>query len=109
MRSRRRSRLSIRCHSIGRPPGSHLFLKHVPPRRAMRRDRFALGQTVATPGAFEAFARTGEAPLPFLAQHATGTWGELGDEDKAENEFALEHGFRILCAYRLTDNTRRWS
>jgi hypothetical protein len=74
----------------------------------MRRDRFALGQTVATPGAFEAFARTGEAPLPFLAQHATGTWGELGDEDKAENEFALEHGFRILCAYRLTDNTRIW-
>lgn len=76
--------------------------------KVMARDRFPLGQTVATPGALEAFARTGETPLPFLAQHASGDWGELDEGDKAENEFSLEHGFRILSAYRLSDQTRIW-
>ena len=72
----------------------------------MAKDRFPLGQTVATPGALEAFARTSETPLPFLARHVNGDWGELDDEDKAENEFSVEHGFRILSAYRLADDTR---
>jgi hypothetical protein len=75
---------------------------------AMARERFPLGQTVATPGALEAFTRTGEEPLPFLAQHANGNWGEVNDQDKAENEFSVEHGFRILSAYRLADDTRIW-
>jgi hypothetical protein len=84
-------------------------LKHVRSREVtVARDRFSLGQTVATPGALEAFARTGEEPLPFLAQHATGIWGELDDEDKAENDLAVQHGFRILSAYRLADDTRIW-
>lgn len=76
--------------------------------KIMARDRFPLGQTVATPGALEAFARTGEEPLPFLAQHATGTWGELDDNDIAANEVAVQRGFRILSAYRLADDTRIW-
>jgi hypothetical protein len=75
----------------------------------MATERFPLGQTVATPRALEAFVRAGETPLPFLAQHATGTWGELDDEDKAENEAAVERGFRILSAYRLADGTRIWT
>ena len=74
----------------------------------MARDRFPLGQTVATPGALEAFARTGETPLSFFAQHARGAWGELDEHDKAENEAAVENGFRILSAYRLADDTRIW-
>jgi hypothetical protein len=72
------------------------------------KDRFSLGQTVATPGALEAFTRTGDEPLSFLAQHASGNWGELDDKDKVENESSVEHGFRILSAYRLADDTRIW-
>lgn len=34
--------------------------------------KFELGQVVATPGALEAFKRTGEAPEYFLADHASG-------------------------------------
>jgi hypothetical protein len=30
------------------------------------------------------------------------------DVDKAANEAAVEHGFRILSAYRLADDTRIW-
>jgi hypothetical protein len=74
----------------------------------MARDRFPLGQTMATPGALEAFVRTGETPLPFLARHANGNWGDVDEHDKAENEFSVEHGFRILSAYRLADDTRIW-
>jgi hypothetical protein len=40
----------------------------------MAKERFPLGQTVATPGALEAFTRTGETPLPFLARHANRNW-----------------------------------
>lgn len=69
---------------------------------------FPLGQTVATPGALEAFARTGETPLPFLARHANGDWGVVDEHDKAENDLSVEHGFRILSAYRLADSTKIW-
>ena len=74
----------------------------------MARARFELGQTVATPGALEAFTRAGETPLPYLAQHAQGNWGEVDEQDKAENDFSVEQGFRILSAYRLADDTRIW-
>ena len=74
----------------------------------MARARFELGQTVATPGALAAFRRTGDTPLPYLARHANGNWGELDEKDKAENDFSVENGFRILSAYRLADDTRIW-
>ena len=70
--------------------------------------RFPLGRTVATPGAIEALVRAGETPLPYLARHVAGDWGDLDQDDKAENESALKDGLRILSAYRLADNTRIW-
>ncbi|MDP2895515.1 MAG: hypothetical protein Q8Q12_03020 [bacterium] len=70
--------------------------------------RFALGQLVATPGALQALEATGQAPLEFLRRHVSGDWGDLGDEDRKENELSLEHGFRILSAYRLSDGTKVW-
>ena len=70
--------------------------------------RFPLGRTVATPGAIEALVRAGETPLPYLARHVAGDWGDLDQEDQAENESALKDGLRILSAYRLADNTRIW-
>ncbi len=70
--------------------------------------RFPLGRTVATPGAIEALVRAGETPLPYLARHVAGDWGDVDQDDKAENESALKDGLRILSAYRLADNTRIW-
>jgi hypothetical protein len=74
----------------------------------MAKVSFPLGQTAATPGALEAFARTGEIPLRFLTWHANGNWGEVDEHDKQENDFSVEHGFRILSAYRLADDTTIW-
>jgi hypothetical protein len=69
---------------------------------------FPLGQVVATPGALSALAEAGQTPLEFIARHATGDWGDLGEEDRRENERSLRDGCRLLSAYRLQDGTKIW-
>jgi hypothetical protein len=69
---------------------------------------FPLGQVVATPGALAALEKAGQQPEDFLARHASGDWGELAPEDIKENEFSLQHGFRLLTAYRTSAGDRLW-
>jgi hypothetical protein len=69
---------------------------------------FALGQTVATPGALSAFEANHQTPDEFIRRHQNGDWGDVPEEDKKENELSLREGFRILSAYRLNDQTRIW-
>jgi len=70
---------------------------------------FSLGKIVSTPGALDALARANQQPHDFLNRHAAGDWGsELSEEDKAENEYSLEHGFRILSSYRTAAGDRLW-
>ena len=38
-----------------------------------------------------------------LYRHHTGDWGELGEEDKQENQFSLEKDYRILSHYKFKD------
>ncbi len=68
-----------------------------------RSPRFQLGQVVATPGALDALERAGTTPLRLLGRHESGDWGDLSDDDIAENEFSLKEGFRLLSAYNLPD------
>src|SRR5437762_12087914 len=70
--------------------------------------KFPLGQLVATPGAAEAFARSGQEPSEFLRRHWRGNWGEVDEYDSAENEHSLTNGLRLLSAYTLNDGTRIW-
>jgi len=70
--------------------------------------RFPLGQVVATPGALEALAASGESPTEFLNRHVTGDWGIVNDEDKQANEEALQHDARLLSAYRTTNGAKLW-
>lgn len=67
-----------------------------------------LGHIVATPGALAAMEESGEQPAEFLTRHASGDWGNLCDEDRRENEFSLEHGFRLLSSYSLRNGTVIW-
>jgi hypothetical protein len=69
---------------------------------------FSLGQIVGTPGALEALAQAQEEPLDFLARHVTGDWGELDDEDRAQNDFSVKNDLRILSAYTLQTGERIW-
>jgi hypothetical protein len=43
-----------------------------------------------------------------LQRHLAGDWGELDEHDCRENELSLEHGWRILSSYRLSDGTKIW-
>ena len=70
--------------------------------------KFSFGQLVATPGALRAFENAGESALPCLQRHLTGDWGEVDEHDRAENEYSLQHGFRLLSAYRLSSGERIW-
>ena len=69
---------------------------------------FELGRMVATPGALRAIEAAGQNPLEFIRRHANGDWGEIDDEDKAENEFSVQKGFRILSAYTTSAGERIW-
>ena len=42
-----------------------------------------------------------------LNRHASGDWGSVCEEDKAENDRALESGDRILSAYE-TSHGKIW-
>ena len=69
---------------------------------------FRLGQVVGTPGALQALEDAGQHPAEFLTRHVTGDWGDLCDEDKEENEFSVEQGFRILSSYELNSGAKVW-
>ena len=71
------------------------------PSKQQQQPRFSLGQVVATPGALQAFEKAHQTPNEFIIRHVVGDWGDLAEEDKAENEFSVKDGFRILSAYRL--------
>lgn len=73
-----------------------------------QRARFVLGSIVATPGALEALSKAGMSPIDFLARHQTGDWGDVCDEDAAENEFALGRHLRLFSVYHLNAEVKIW-
>ncbi len=60
---------------------------------------FPLGQVVATSGALKLLEEAGEGPLPYLARHQSGDWGELDEHDRRENTLSLRHGWRLVSRY----------
>lgn len=69
--------------------------------------RFQPGRVVATPGAIAALEEAVEPPWSFLLRHLSD-WGELDAHDRAENEFSVLSGFRILSAYPLITGEKIW-
>jgi len=69
---------------------------------------FELGQIVATPGALAAIKKAGQQPGEFLTRHINRDWGDLDEEDRKENEYSLERGFRLLSAYKTNAGDRLW-
>ena len=73
-----------------------------------KQEQFPLGRVVATPGALEALQRAGQSPLEFLARHVRVDWGEVCEEDRRENELALQQGFRLLSVYTTKAGETLW-
>ena len=59
--------------------------------------KFALGQTVTTRNALNTL--NPEDVLTAMKRHHSGDWGDLCEQDIAENERALEHGGRLFSLY----------
>lgn len=72
------------------------------------RPRFALGRVVATPGALAELEELGVSPATLLSRHQSGDWGDVCDEDRAENELALGRQLRIFSVYQITDEITIW-
>ncbi len=68
--------------------------------------RFDLGNIVVTMGALEALNLNAQFAVDFLTKHANCEWGDLCEEDRKANDYALVHGERLLSAYDLTDKSR---
>jgi len=77
-------------------------------QKTERKPLFDLGQLVATPGALAALEKSGESPMDFLSRHVTGDWGDIPEEDRAENQFSLENGFRLMSSYHTKANDVVW-
>ena len=63
---------------------------------------------MATPGALNAFAATGEDPINYVVRHMNLDPGALGADDQLQNLRAVRGGMRVLSAYELRDGTRIW-
>jgi len=70
--------------------------------------RFTLGQTFITPGAQEAIQIAGQTEIEFLRRHMSGDWGDLSNDDIAENELSVKQGFRLLSSYQTAKGQQLW-
>jgi hypothetical protein len=43
-----------------------------------------------------------------IKRHGAGDWGDMGEQDKAENEFAIGKYLRIFSAYEQSPLPRIW-
>jgi hypothetical protein len=74
----------------------------------MATPHFLLGRLMATPGALNAFAATGENPINYIVRHMNLDPGSLGAEDQLQNLRAVREGTRVFSAYELLDGSRIW-
>jgi len=70
--------------------------------------KFQLGTVVATPGAIEVLAESGQDAGFFLDMHLQGNWGEVDAEDQKANDQALIDGSRLLSSYRTLKGIGIW-
>jgi hypothetical protein len=56
----------------------------------------------------EALSEAGQEAAEFLTRNQRGDWGDLGEEDKAENEYSVDKRLRIFSAYHTSKGIKVW-
>ncbi len=69
---------------------------------------FPLRNVYLTVGAREALEESNQLPNEFLLKHQKGEWGIICKDDRRENELSVKEGFRILSAYRTSQDVKLW-
>jgi hypothetical protein len=68
--------------------------------------KFRLGRIVATPNALAKL--TQPDILTAIQRHQAGDWGDIGDDDREENELSLREGFRLFSVYHSFSGVKFW-
>ena len=68
--------------------------------------KFRLGQVVATPNALDRL--TPEDILLAIQRHQAGDWGDVAEDDRRENEWSLQKGFRLFSVYHTGNGVTFW-
>jgi len=67
---------------------------------------FRMGRIVSTPAALASLSQ--DDILTGIRRHQAGDWGDLCEEDKRQNQLALEKGFRLFSKYQSANGTPYW-
>lgn len=73
--------------------------------------KFPIGQLVVTRGVNDRIAEDidfARFVCESLQRHMDGDWGNIGEQDKQENEFSLDKHLRLLSAYDQEGLPRIW-
>jgi len=73
--------------------------------------KFSLGQMVMTCGIADKVAEDdgfSAFVLKSMGRHARGDWGNLCDDDRKENEYALDKRLRLFSAYEHKIHPKIW-
>jgi len=68
-------------------------------RKLLTAAKFPLGEVVMTQGIVTLTKGHALQLFEYLAKHKAGDWGDLSDDDKAQNDLAVNSKLRILSAY----------
>lgn len=73
------------------------------------RPLFPTGHLVATAGV-DALVRQGRLnPSEYLRRHISGDWGDLSDNDRRQNDVALQSGEdRLFSSYQVAPDLKLW-
>ena len=69
-------------------------------------EKFELGQTLITPGALDQIPD--DEIQTAIGRHLNGDWGNLHEDDAAENNWSVENRARILSSYKSNAGTEFW-
>ncbi len=69
---------------------------------------FPLGEVYLTIGAREALEESNQTAIEFLARHQWGDYGDICEDDRRENELSVKENFRILSAYKTSEDVKVW-
>ena len=73
--------------------------------------RFTLGHVVCTRSVNDVIAEDSKFAkfvMESLNRHVSGDWGDLCEQDRKENEYALGKYLRLLSSYNYGENKRIW-
>jgi hypothetical protein len=73
--------------------------------------KFNLGQLVMTKGVNDMMTNNEEFASHVrlsIIRHMAGDWGDVSDEDRVENELALQEGDRLFSAYLKEGQPKLW-